>query len=124
MIEIYWLTRVSVIGSACKLVAILGFILLVVMLMLLPIIYQFLEDLEEGVRKKYKKCFCVAVFVWFVCILGAIFVPTQKEMLLIYGLGSTVDYVKSNDKANQLPDKAVEALTRYLDSMEKEEKDD
>jgi hypothetical protein len=45
-------------------------------------------------------------------------------MLLIYGLGTTVDYIKSNDKAKELPDKAVDALTRYIDTISKEDKED
>jgi hypothetical protein len=44
-------------------------------------------------------------------------------MLLIYGVGGTVDYIKSNDTAKQLPDKVVNALDKYLDSFnEKEDK--
>ena len=31
------------------------------------------------------------------------------------------DYIKNNDKAKKLPDKVVNALTRYIDHIEKEE---
>ena len=41
--------------------------------------------------------------------------------MVIYGLGGTIDYIKSNDKAKELPDKVVDALTRYVDHIEKEE---
>ena len=51
------------------------------------------------------------------------FIPSTKEAMLIYGIGGTLDYIKSNDKAKQLPDKCIDALTRYLDSIEKENKD-
>ena len=62
------------------------------------------------------------IVVMIIGIIGDAFTPSKKEVLLIYGLGSTIDYVKSSDKAKELPDKAVEALTRYIDSIEKEEK--
>ena len=40
--------------------------------------------------------------------------------MAIYGLGGTIDYIKSNDRAKKLPDKVVNALTCYLDYVEKE----
>ena len=43
--------------------------------------------------------------------------------MVIYGLGGTIDYIKSNDKAKKLPDKVVNALTRYIDYVEKEKND-
>lgn len=42
--------------------------------------------------------------------------------MLIYGVGGTIDYIKSDDKAKALPDKCVEALNRYLDTVNAEEK--
>ena len=59
------------------------------------------------------------VFAFFTA--GAIFIPTQTDIMAIYGLGGTIDYIKSNDKAKELPDKVVDALTRYIDNIEKEE---
>ena len=47
-----------------------------------------------------------------------------KEMLLIYGVGGTIDYIKSNDTAKELPDKAVKALDKYLDEISKDKQDE
>jgi hypothetical protein len=47
-------------------------------------------------------------------------IPTQKEMLLIYGVGGAIDYVQSSDKAKELPDKAVEALSKYLEETKED----
>ena len=63
------------------------------------------------------------VVMLIVGAIGSIITPSTKEMYAIYGLGGTIDYIKSNDKAKQLPDKCVDALTRYVDSIEKENKD-
>jgi hypothetical protein len=83
-----------------------------------------LSDDEQAFKSLVKKSAFVILPIWFISLLGLIFVPTQKEMLLIYGLGTTVDYIKSNDKAKELPDKAVDALTRYIDTISKEDKED
>ena len=55
-----------------------------------------------------------------ISLLGVLFTPTTKEMYLIYGLGGTIDYIKSNDKAKQLPDKCIDALDKYIESLNKE----
>lgn len=54
-------------------------------------------------------------------MLGTIFVPTTKEALMIYGIGGTIDYLKENPTAKQLPDKCVNALDKWADSWVNEE---
>lgn len=46
-----------------------------------------------------------------------ILTPTKKDLLLIYGLGPTVDYIQDNEKVKELPDKCVEALSKWVDSL-------
>ena len=41
---------------------------------------------------------------------------------MIWGVGGTIDYVKSNDTAKQLPDKCIKALDEWVESMYEEEK--
>ena len=62
-------------------------------------------------------------FIFVTIIVGLInfFIPTTNEALLIYGVGGTIDYIKSNDTSKQLPDKRVKALDKYLDNLTKEE---
>lgn len=58
----------------------------------------------------------------FAIVLGvvmAIFIPSQKNLLIIYGVGGTIDYLN----ANKIPDKCVKALDKYLDDALKEDKD-
>jgi preprotein translocase subunit SecY len=50
-----------------------------------------------------------------------VFVPTTKEALLIYGVGNTIEYIKSNEKAQQLPDKCIDALDAWVEELNKEE---
>ena len=66
----------------------------------------------------YSKIF---IFVTIIACLMNFFIPTTNEALMIYGVGGTIDYVKSNETAKQLPDKCVKALDKYLDNLTKEE---
>lgn len=50
--------------------------------------------------------------------------PGTKELYLIYGAGTIVDYCKADSKVKEIPDKAVEALNRYLDSISENKKDE
>lgn len=62
----------------------------------------------------------------FAIVLGvvmAIFIPSKKNLLIIYGVGGTIDYLKENKDANKIPDKCVKALDKYLDDALKEDKD-
>jgi hypothetical protein len=65
------------------------------------------------------------VLVVVILVIFEVFIPTTKQALVIYGIGGTIDYIKSNNTANQLPDKVISALDKYLDALneENDEKD-
>lgn len=37
--------------------------------------------------------------------------------MLIWGVGSTIDYIQDNETAKQLPDKCVNALDAWVESL-------
>lgn len=128
MTELYWITRldsiITVTGWA------LAFTLSVAVVAAFSLLiyrddYNHMDAdssyqrLKVRIREYKTKWICAVLF----CLAILTFVPTKKEALMIYGIGGTIDYIKSNDKAKQLPDKCVDALTRYIDSIEKENKD-
>jgi hypothetical protein len=119
MSEIYWITRLSILAKFSENILIVCFILAMVGIIMFPL-YSDLNNTFKNICKKGFKWYCFALFF---CALGTIFIPTQKDLFLIYGIGGTIDYIKSNDKAKQLPDKCIDALTRYVDSIEKENED-
>ena len=49
--------------------------------------------------------------------------PNTKEALMIFGVGGTIDYIKNNDTMKQLPDKCVNALDAWVDSLTDERKE-
>lgn len=61
-------------------------------------------------------------------IIGSILIvfsfatPSEKRLYAIYGIGSTIDYIKSNDKAKEIPNKAIDCIYKYLDNYSKNSK--
>lgn len=53
--------------------------------------------------------------------LVIIFVPSKRQLYIIYGVGGTIDYLKDNPTAKELPDKCIKALDTWVDSFNKEE---
>ena len=130
MNEIYWITRLDAICNFLTIVSILCFFsfgILCIVAIFSRYDAEYFEENGEKLNKcmlKYKifidyakKCaiiLCVSVFINF-------FIPTTNQALLIYGVGGTIDYIKSNDTSKQLPDKCVKALDKYFDNINKEE---
>ena len=58
-------------------------------------------------------------FIFVTIIVGLInfFIPTTNETLIIYGIGGTLDYIKSNETAKQLPDKYIKTLNKWVDNL-------
>lgn len=67
--------------------------------------------------KFLRKCAISFTSVWVVVLLLDVFLPSTNEAYAIYGVGSTIDYCRSNEKLKELPDKAVEALDLFADRM-------
>ena len=117
MSEIYWITRLDYIQGS-----LIAFLILVgIAIVVATICYCDGTFADETPRARKVLKWAVPSFAIALSVLC--FIPSTKEGMLMYGLGGTIDYIKSNDKAKQLPDKCIDALTRYVDSIEKENKD-
>ena len=73
------------------------------------------EDAEE-IRKTLLWLRC-AFATLVISSLIFVFVPSTKEAVLIWGVGSTIDYLQENETAKQLPDKCINALNDWVDSL-------
>ena len=131
MNEIYWITRLDVICGVLSLIAVLSVIATVVLfftgLIKRSDAYIYYEDSETCERhiETSKMCLYFAkrcAIAFFVSVSINAFTPTTNDALLIYGLGGTIDYIKSNDTAKQLPDKCIKALDKLVDNLNEEEK--
>ena len=76
------------------------------------------EKSEAKLKHTSKNFAIVALF----SLLGVIITPTQEQAYLIYGVGGTIDCLKSNDKVKQLPDKVIYALDKWLDKQIEDKK--
>lgn len=116
--DMYWITRLSSIHDAFLFV----FIIAAIVAGFTGIIILLIGDDKDdhACFKRVKKYFITAVVAVVLSGIGLVFVPKTNEALLIYGVGTTIDYVDNNETIKQLPDKAVQALDKYLDSLNKD----
>ncbi len=117
MNELYW---ISVIGKLSTFFWIM-FGISVVAGAILFILY-FSSDYEDE-YKKLAKPIKLTIIITIVCGLCGIILPGKNEACFIYGAGTIVDYCKDNPKVKEIPDKAIDALNRYLYSIAEDKKD-
>ena len=114
MNEIYWMTVVGNLSTAFMVVWIVTLIIILGMLFVLAASEGDVIDDEDSAHAFFKwlKRFVVCGVI---AAMANIFIPTTKELLYIYGIGGTIDYIRTNDTTKQLPDKCIKALDRFAD---------
>jgi hypothetical protein len=119
MSELYWL---GVLGNLCDFgVCIVALSVLVMLFLAFILVTNTLEGYDKPpICLKLLKLSAVSTLIGF---LMCVFIPSTKSLLIIYGVGGTIDYVKENKVANKIPDKCIKALDKYLDDALKEDKD-
>lgn len=123
MNEIYWMTVVGNLSTAFMVVWIVTLIIILGMLLVLAASEGDVIDDEDSAHAFFKwlKRFVVCGVI---AAMANIFIPTTKELLYIYGIGGTIDYIRTNDTTKQLPDKCIKALDRFADKyIDEPEKD-
>ena len=110
MTEIYWLTRLDVI---C-LVSLTVFLICTIWIIVCIVISNMDDDNIREAIKKIKWVIVTDVFA----LLILLFVPSTKEAFVIYGLGTTKDWIENNENAKEIPQKALDALDKYLSEKE------
>lgn len=73
------------------------------------------DDVERNTKTFKRSAVALAI-----SLVGIIFIPTKQDMMLIYGVGATLDYLQDNEKVQQLPDKCVDALEAWVESLSKD----
>lgn len=126
MSELYWLYVLGNLNGFCRFFMVLSIIAFVVC-----VIFYFVskdEDLDFQLTSK-----SIAKFIRFTLLpiliistIGNTFIPDAKTLYVIYGVGGTLDYLKENKTAKQIPDKAILALDKYLNEQlgDKDNKED
>ena len=81
-----------------------------------------IDIVDEGDVERSTKIFKRSAVALAISVLGITIIPTKQDMLLIYGVGTTLDYLQDNEKVQQLPDKCVDALEAWVESLSEEKK--
>ena len=128
--KMYWFTRLSAITTALETILIISGILAGAALILWVIVYlsdpEYIPDGEESKMRFLKigsKTLCISTIVFAIGLIGRTFTPTTSEALVIYGVGESVEYLQHNKDAVQIPDKALQALNKYLDEVIEDKED-
>jgi len=121
MNELYWITRLDSIREFLSVVTTVCGVL--TFGALLAVFFAHLEE-KPGLARKSGK-WGLALFAGALMFgLVYVFVPSTKDAYVMYGVGGTIEYLRENDTAKQLPDKAVKALDSLLDEINNTEKND
>ena len=111
MSELYWLTRLEYIQNFLVIVMSISGIVL-----FFSFVLWFMADCVDEAKLTLK--WVISSFTTLVISsLIFVFVPSTKEALFIWGVGSTIDYLQENETAKQLPDKCINALNDWVDSL-------
>lgn len=112
MNEMYWITRCD---------GLLAVVIIPTVILLVAAFVHFClscdGSFEDNERKVFRKRTVVFGGIGMFLFLVQAFIPTTNQAIIIYGVGGTIDYIKSNDTAKQLPDKVIIALDKYLESI-------
>lgn len=115
MNELYWITRLDAICTLGTIMLIVG-IVAGIITTVLSLIVASNEDATDCDKKFALILRKISYPILGIGLILSIFVPTTKDAIMIYGIGGTIDYLKSNDTVKQLPDKCVMALDKWVDS--------
>lgn len=132
MNELYWITRLDGICVFLNIIAVFSSMSTVVLFFIGLTKRNEAEIYNEGSEtwkqhiKTSKMCLYFAkrcAIAFFVSVFINFFIPTTNEALMIYGIGDTIDYIKSNETAKQLPDKCIKALDKWVDNLNEEKQE-
>lgn len=120
MNTLYWITVLGNLNITLILVSALLFIILLMSFVV------FIVNLDKY-GDKYTKAFAgktmkYASIAFILTVIIQVFLPSKTDLYLIYGVGGTMDYLKENPTAKQLPDKCIKAIDKWCDNIN-EEKD-
>ena len=116
MSELYWLNVLGNLNGFCRFFLVLSIIAFVVC-----VIFYFVsqdEDLYSLTSKSIAKFIRFTLLpILIISTIGNTFIPDTKTLYVIYGVGGTLDYLKENKTAKQIPDKAILALDKFLNEQ-------
>ena len=111
---LYWITvlgNISVVSVSVMVVLIIVWTVIAIGF----IITSNCDSEDMKVRGHLKSVAKKALIPTIIFSLLSIFIPTSRELMMIYGIGGAIDYVQENPDAKQLPDKYIKVLNKWAD---------
>lgn len=112
MLQIHFISLLSSISTLAKVVIIFGIITLIVAGVNI-LVTEFDDEILVNTKKFIKKYLLIP---FITSIIALIFIPSKGELYMIYGVGSVIDYVKTNPTVKKLPDKVINILDAMADN--------
>jgi hypothetical protein len=119
MSELYWISRIGMLHNFLTLILAISCACSIFFTIshFISLDIKFDEESYDGKIKimvdKFWKRTLVSTFV---IITLYIFVPSMRQIYLIYGLGGTIDYLTKDENAKKIPEKTINALNIFLDN--------
>lgn len=66
---------------------------------------------KAGIKKKY------VIVPAFIIMMFAVLTPSSNQCYAIFGVGATLHYVNHSEEVQKIPDNAMRAVNRYLESL-------
>jgi len=106
---LYWIEVLGSISILTTVLALAGAVIWFLMMVGMVSLDCSIDD-----EKKWSKRIGIGAILF---TLIAVFTPSKESLYMIYGVGGTIDYIKENPTAKQLPDKLIIALDKWVDSQ-------
>lgn len=121
MSTLYWINVLGNLNELSMIILVMS-ILFGVIFLIATIFYEdeIKADLSKVGCKRFVKARNTACIAFIISMLGVTFIPAKEQLYIIYGVGGTIDYLKENPTAKELPDKCIKALDTWLDTVNKE----
>ena len=119
MIEIYWIEMLDGINF---LLILTGVIILIVAAIMIATSFggedydkKYEDDLS--LRKSGIKMLFLSLILFIICAL----IPNTRQAYRIYGISATINHLKDNEEAKQLPDKGIKVVNKWVDDYLEED---
>lgn len=122
MSTLYWINVLGNLNDVCMIIFEIS-VLFGITFFLVTIFHKddIKADLSKVGYKRFVKVRNTNYIVLIISTLVLVFLPTKSQLYIIYGVGGTIDYLKENPTAKELPDKCIKALDTWVDNFNKEE---
>lgn len=115
---LYWINVLGNINFLCALIFMLS-----LMFSIAYVLANLICDADEIPKIfKHKRFIKIKNWTYTLLIISTLlitFIPSKSQLYIIYGVGGTIDYLKDNPTAKELPDKCIKALDTWVDNLNK-----